>query len=65
MSWDLILQVAALVLLGGIAVLIAIGAWNAVADAKHKRNLELIEHRERASRKLNAELDALGRAEDV
>lgn len=43
MSWDLILQLAALVLLGGIAALIGTAIWASITDTKHKRKLELLD----------------------
>jgi hypothetical protein len=65
MSWDLILQLAALVLLGGIAAIIGMALWSFATETKHKRNLELIQHRERMNRQLNRELDELGRTDDA
>lgn len=47
MSWDLILQLAALVLLGGIALILGTATWSFISETKHKRALELIEHHRR------------------
>lgn len=45
MSWELILQIAALVLLGAIAAMIGGAIWTSVSETKHKRTLELIDRR--------------------
>lgn len=47
MSWELIAQIAVLVLLGAIAILIGSAIWNSMEQEKHKRALELIEHHRR------------------
>lgn len=47
MSWELILQIAALVLLGGIAMIIGAVTWSFISETTHKRRLELIDRRNR------------------
>ena len=48
MSWDLILQLAALVLLGAIVLIVGAVMWTVISETKHKRNLELIDRRAKA-----------------
>ena len=64
MSWELILQLAALALLLGIVTIIGSAMWMFISGEKHKRSLELIDRRNRAMQADMQWRDNLGRAED-